>query len=289
MHIARPLLLPAQAAFHYMWRCINGEFFMKTDNMKAMFLNSFFGFMKRARGQVLLYSFCVMSNHFHMAAELLEDSRSMSWWARSGKSSFAQKLNKILGRRGPVGQDRPKTVVVEDEESLKRLMFYQDWNPVAAGICKHPADYRFSSYRFYAFGEKNKWTSRITVPQWYEDLADTPEERQKCYQVLCEEYWQDKKKLSAEEIEDEELATDEGYGIGAEKFVGNRTRLMRAIGRIQKSKLTNGGMELSTKELKNLALRLVVPGGCAASPMANPGRPVNFVYPVKQPPPVRAG
>ena len=119
MHIARPLLLPEKSAFHYMWRCINGEFFMETEPMKAMFLNSFFKFMKRARGQVLLYSFCVMSNHFHMAAELLKDSTYMSWWARSGKSSFAQKLNKILGRRGPVGQDRPKTVVVEDKESWR--------------------------------------------------------------------------------------------------------------------------------------------------------------------------
>jgi putative transposase len=283
MHIARPLLLPEKSAFHYMWRCINGEFFMETEPMKAMFLNSFFKFMKRARGQVLLYSFCVMSNHFHMAAELLKDSTYMSWWARSGKSSFAQKLNKIRGRRGPVGQDRPKTVVVEDKESLMRLMFYHDWNPVAANMCKHPADYPFSSYRFYAFGEKNKWTSKITPPQWYEDLADTAEERQRLYRVLCEEYWVNKKKAAEAETKKDMKDTDEGYGIGSEKFVGNRTRLMRAIGRVQKQKRTSGNMKMSVSQLKRLAMRLVVPGGCAASPVANPGRSV------RQPPSEAAG
>lgn len=43
----------------------------------------------------------------------------------------------ILKRRGPVGQDRPKTVVAEDAEALKRIMFYHDWNPVEAGMVNH--------------------------------------------------------------------------------------------------------------------------------------------------------
>ncbi len=40
-----------------------------------------------------------------------------------------------------------------NSELMLQPVFYNDWNPVMAGICQHPADYRFSSYRFYAFGD----------------------------------------------------------------------------------------------------------------------------------------
>ena len=34
MRIARHLQLPAKSAFHFMWRCINGEMFMEAGAMK---------------------------------------------------------------------------------------------------------------------------------------------------------------------------------------------------------------------------------------------------------------
>jgi putative transposase len=268
MRISRFLQLQAECAFHFMWRCINGEHFMQDESRKVLFLNSFFRFMSRSRNQVLLYSFCVMSNHFHMAAELLKDSRYISWWARSGLSSFALKLNRILGRRGPVGQDRPKTVVVEDSEALMRLMFYHDWNPVEAGLATHPSRYPFSSYRFYAYGEVNEWTKRITPPQWYLDLADTPEERQRLYRKLCDLYWSEKQARLREE------EADDGWGIGSDRFMWNRNRLMRAIGNHQRRGKRG---KIPRRDLKRMALRLVVPGATAASPVPRPGRPTQPV------------
>ena len=296
MNLPRSYLLPPKSAFHFMWRCINGAMFMEDDTFKTMFMNSLIKFLTRGRNQVLMYSFCVMSNHFHMAAELLKDHTYLSFWARSALCSFAQKVNKVLDRRGPVGQGRPKTVTVEDKEGLMRLMFYHDWNPVAAGICDHPMDYHFSSYRFYAFGETNKWTRYLTPPQWYIDLADSPEERQRLYRILCDEYWEDRKqKLKDEDtkqkLADDEANTDDGYGIGSPRFVDNRTRVMRAVGHIDKTgyprapsrKKPKDGVRIvpvsrpspmSRKDLKRMATSLTVPGGSAASPAASPGRPV---------------
>jgi len=244
-----------------MWRCINGEMFMRSGKMKEKFLDSFFKFFKRSRGKVFVYSFCVMSNHFHMAAELLATSKYMSLWARAGNSSFAQKVNRILKRRGPVGQDRPKTVVAEDAEAIKRIMLYHDWNPVKAGIVGHPREYAFSSYNYYAHGQQNRWTKHITEPQWYRDLGDTPEERQAAYRELADAYWADKQARLAEQ------AADDGWGIGSQKFVANRTRLMKSLSRLQRRR------DYPRKELTRMAALLTEVDCSAASPQASPGAP----------------
>jgi putative transposase len=263
MRIARHLQLPAKSAFHFMWRCINGEMFMKSAQMKDKFLDSYFQFFKRARGKVLIYSICVMSNHFHMAAELLAGCAHMSRWARASNSSFAQKVNRTLKRRGPVGQDRPKTVVAEDAEALKRIMFYHDWNPVEAGIVDHPSKYEYSSYSYYASGKKNRWTKHLTKPQWYLDLGDSPEARQEAYVELCDDYWADKQSRLAEKV------ADDGWGIGSEKFEENRTRLMKGMRRLQRRR------DYPRRELTRMAARVTEVGGSAASPQENPGRPLD--------------
>jgi hypothetical protein len=166
-----------------------------------------------------------MSNHFHKAGELVEDSRPLSRWARSAHASFALWLNRRLKRRGPVAQDRPKTLVVEDQEHLKRLMFYIDWNPVRAGMCGHPREYPFSSYRFYAFGEVNAWTEHLTPPPWYLASGDTDERRQQRYREECDRYF-------AEGLIPDDDEADLRHAIGRPEFVQRRTVLMKAIGRL---------------------------------------------------------
>jgi REP-associated tyrosine transposase len=158
-----------------------------------------------------------MSNHYHEASCLLEDSKHFSNWARSAHSSFGQSYNKKFGRRGPVAQDRPKTLVVQDQEGLKKLMFYHDWNPVRAGICQHPEEYEFSTYKYYAHGETNQWTEHITPPDWYIVLSDDPKERQAQYRNLCQEY-KDKELIPTQTM------TEEGNAFGQEEFTRNQGR-----------------------------------------------------------------
>jgi hypothetical protein len=225
MRLSREYTLPAKSLFHFMWRAINGEFFLATDEVKRVFLDRFFKFFGAAGGAVLVYAFVVMSNHFHKAGELVKDHRPLSRWARSAHSSFAQWLNRRLKRRGPVAQDRPKTVVADDQEQLKRLMFYIDWNPVRAGMCKHPSEYRFSSYRFYAHGEVNDWTRCLSLPKWYVELGDTDEVRQQRYRNECDRYYREGLLPTDEEA-------DCGYAMGKPEFVKRRCVLMKAIAKI---------------------------------------------------------
>jgi putative transposase len=244
MRYSRGLILPALAIFHFIWRCINGEKFMGSNRKKAMFLDSFFGFIGRARNQVKVFAFCVMSNHFHKASQLKKDCRPMSDWARSALSSFAQRLNRSIGRKGPVGQDRPKTIVCQDRRALMRLMFYIDWNPVRAGLVSHPSEYRFSSYRYYAYGEVNEWTRHLTPPDWYVELGDTPEQRQKLYRFLCDEYHRRNRLPSFGEAED-------AWALGTEEFVRRRAEILCMVAKVSRRK------RIPPKTLSSRAARIL--------------------------------
>lgn len=232
MRLPRHFSLPPGSIFHFMWRAINGEYFLQDDAMKRLFLNRFFKFFKRTKGAVAVYSFAVMSNHFHMAGKLRDDCVPLSEWARSAHSSIGLCLNKIFNRRGPVAQDRPKTRVAEDQGALKRLMFYIDWNPVRAGLCAHPADYKFSTYRFYAFGEVNPWTAELTPPDWYVQLAGTPGKRQARYRLECDRY--NAKGLLPQD--DDEDGGDRGHATGSMSFVKGRNRLLARMASLLQAK-----------------------------------------------------
>jgi putative transposase len=63
------------------------------------------------------------------------------------KQRFAQWHNKRVKRKGPLFDDRFKSVLVEDDETvLLTMAAYIDLNPVRAGLVKDPKDYRWSGY-----------------------------------------------------------------------------------------------------------------------------------------------
>ena len=68
MRTPRKYTLPPGSIFHFMWRCINGEFMLRADAVKRRYLDTRFRFMKRALGKVRLHSFCLMDNHGLCAA-----------------------------------------------------------------------------------------------------------------------------------------------------------------------------------------------------------------------------
>jgi putative transposase len=60
-------------------------------------------------------------------------------------------------------------------------MRYGDLNPVRAGLVRSPKDWKWSSYRHYAFGEPNPV---IDVAAEYLALGRTAPQRRKAYQAL---------------------------------------------------------------------------------------------------------
>ena len=72
------------------------------------------------------------------------------------KQQFSQFYNTRNDRRGPLWEQRFKSVLVEPSvKTLLTVAAYIDLNPIRAGLASDPKDYRFSSYGAAVGGSKN--------------------------------------------------------------------------------------------------------------------------------------
>ena len=62
------------------------------------------------------------------------------------KGCFAQWYNRRHGRYGALWAERFKSVLLEGGRAVMTLAAYIDLNPVRAGLCSDPKDYRFCGY-----------------------------------------------------------------------------------------------------------------------------------------------
>ncbi|MCB0422659.1 MAG: hypothetical protein KDD61_16780 [Bdellovibrionales bacterium] len=141
-------------------------------------------------GHVQLFAFALMGNHSHQLLQYSDGCEHLSNYMRSTHTSFGRNFNDRNNRSGKVGNDRPKTPLIEDSSHSMRVHFYIEANPIRAGICNRESlkTYPYSSYGFYAFGIENRFTSLLSIPDWYLELGDTPAQRQKKYRKLFDEY-----------------------------------------------------------------------------------------------------
>ncbi len=107
---------------------------------------------------------------------------------------FGLRFNKKLRRTGKVANERPKTPLIGDSESQMRVHFYIEANPIRANITtlEKLRFFKWSSYRFYAYGIIDGFTRSLTPPQWYIELGKSDNDRQVRYRKLFRNYVQTK-------------------------------------------------------------------------------------------------
>lgn len=79
-----------------------------------------------------LHAYVIMSNHYHLCVETLDANlvSGMQWL----QSTFANRFNRLVSDRGHVFQGRYKALLIEQGDSLLRVVNYIHLNPVRAGI-----------------------------------------------------------------------------------------------------------------------------------------------------------
>jgi len=97
------------------------------------------------RYSLVLYAYCLMSNHYHLALETPLANLPVAMRQLNGL--YAVRFNRRHDRVGHVFQARYRAILVERETYLLNVCRYIVRNPVRAGICADPADFRWSSYR----------------------------------------------------------------------------------------------------------------------------------------------
>ena len=94
-----------------------------------------------------LSAWCVMPNHVHVVVTPFSD-HSLSRILHSWKSFSAHEINRLLGNTGSVWEEESFDHLVRNERELERFVHYTESNPVTAGLCERPEDWKFSSARF---------------------------------------------------------------------------------------------------------------------------------------------
>ena len=151
---------------------------------------------------------CIMDNHFHLLVrmlpedffddqevlrrfslyygpdikpELTEDKiesfrkkwESLSEYVKDIKQRFSRYYNKKYDRKGFFWADRFKSVIVENGDTLINCLAYIDLNPVRAGLCSKPEDYRWNSLGYHMqTGNKENFLSMDFGLKLYENLSD---------------------------------------------------------------------------------------------------------------------
>ncbi len=91
-----------------------------------------------------LAAWCVMPNHTHAAYTALGEHTPRDIH-HSWKSYTANRINRMLGRRGALWERESFDHLIRSVEHYEAYVAYIEQNPVAAGLCARPEDWPFSS------------------------------------------------------------------------------------------------------------------------------------------------
>jgi len=140
----RHILGEQPATIHFIWRCHNTDFLLQPDAVKQRYLELLKEF--KTRYHIKIFGYTIMDSHVHA---LLWLPKRTLWerFSRAVHSKLANFVNRRLKRRGAVVLDRPRTIVLERDEDVLRVMQYIDMNPVRAGMVRRARSYAWGSYR----------------------------------------------------------------------------------------------------------------------------------------------
>lgn len=89
-----------------------------------------------------IYSFCLMSNHYHLLLRTTE--KNLSILMQKINSRYSMYFNHKYKRVGPLWQGRFKSWYVYDENYLQTLVKYIEYNPIKANITGEIGSYKWA-------------------------------------------------------------------------------------------------------------------------------------------------
>src|SRR5438067_4558964 len=129
--------------FHITARGVDGTAIVRDDHDRLAFLELLAKTVDRYGWTV--YTFCLMTNHYHAIVETTQPKLSAGVQYLSGR--HAQRFNLRHGRRGHLFGARFASWVIASEGHFEDAREYVRQNPVKAGLCVDPDEYRWAGDR----------------------------------------------------------------------------------------------------------------------------------------------
>lgn len=131
--------------YHVMLRGINHQQIFEDEQDNMIFINTVKKCKEICGYKILAY--CLMGNHVHLL--IREGEMGLGQIFKHIGTRYVYWYNTKYQRTGHLFQGRFKSEPVEDLAYLITVIRYIHQNPVKAGICKNPAEYRYSSFNEY--------------------------------------------------------------------------------------------------------------------------------------------
>ena len=163
----RPRNEIAGGIYHVYARGVDRQAIFRDDVDRFTYLKILGRVVKKRGWRCLAY--CLMDNHIHLLIETRDANLSRGMQELHG--SFGSAHNARHGRVGHVFQGRFGTTLVTADSQLWAVVAYLIRNPVEAGLCDRPENWRWSSHRAALNGNSPAW---LDVPRLlsYFDSSD---------------------------------------------------------------------------------------------------------------------
>jgi REP element-mobilizing transposase RayT len=192
------------ALYHVMSRGNEGNDIFLNDRDRQGFLNAIGEFSERF--DIQIFAYVLMRNHYHLLIRTQRPnlSKAMQWLG----VTYTRRFNDTHERCGHLFQGRFKSIIVQNDAYLMQLSCYIHRNPLRAKIVNRLVDYRWSSFRSYAYGYNSpSWLSCDLVLSLFNNHRD----RNKAYREKVQHY-SNEDKLMREDLR-------HGIILGTKKFV----------------------------------------------------------------------
>lgn len=103
---------------------------------------------------IQIFHYCLMTNHLHLVIQA-DSVRSLSKFAQFVQRCYAYHYRRNYKWDGQVFERHFKSIPIESDAYLVECGRYVERNPVNAGVVRSAADYPYSSYHYYAFGQED--------------------------------------------------------------------------------------------------------------------------------------
>lgn len=155
-----------------------------------------------------VHAYVLMTNHVHLLVTPSAASAPGALMKRLGQR-YAQYVNRTYRRSGSLWEGRYRSCLTQEEAYVLGCYRYIEMNPVRAHMVRHPAEYRWSSYRANAQGER----SELLRPHpLYSTLGNADESRRAAYRDLF------RTQLEPALVDEIRTATNGNYALGSQTF-----------------------------------------------------------------------
>jgi REP element-mobilizing transposase RayT len=139
----RPRIQAVQTIYHLTTQSISGTPLYGDDDDRWTFLTIAAAVFDRARWSCIAW--CLMTTHYHFLIRTTDDA-SLADAMKRLNWQYARTSNTRYGRKGHAFSARYGSTLVETDALLKDACRYVALNPVRAGLCLYPEDWRWSSH-----------------------------------------------------------------------------------------------------------------------------------------------